>query len=99
MAQAQRRHQSGDCSQGFRGGGLSNEHLSSLRESALAVGDPTQFHLIYNDGKANLHVAAADRGMFHFKGTVDAPLGAVVDVRLDGYNVLSVHPRSAGGAN
>lgn len=73
--------------------------LSELPEKVLAHGDPNDFRLVYADAQDNVHVASAQRGLFYFKGKVDAALGEVVKVTLEGYDVKQIERSARGGGD
>ena len=66
------------------------KELSELPERALAHGDPAAFRVVSVDPGGITHLASAQRGLFHFAGPVEAALGEVVAVTLDGFAVRKV---------
>lgn len=67
--------------------------LERLPEAALCTGDPAAFRLVYRDADGNVHVASAAHGLFHVLQPVEAELGDVVDVELDGFRAVRVSAR------
>lgn len=67
-----------------------DSELAAMPEKLLATGDPSLFRVVYVDAADNMHLASARRGLFHFKGPIEAALGEVVEVTLDGYTVRAV---------
>ncbi len=72
--------------------GKAARELAAMPERELTTGDPARFRLVYRDEAGDLHVASASRGLFHLRGEVDAALGDLVEVTLEGFEVRAVRP-------
>lgn len=71
------------------------KELSGMTETeqALATPEAQGFRVVYSDpAKGIHHVAAAHRGLYIFRGPLDAAVGAPVEVELQGYEVTAIRP-------